>query len=118
MGPKAKTNTISANASHRLISERFRMPLSIPSITDATAIAVMPRIRVICKGVVFEMPNRVSRPAPTCWAPRPSDVARPNRVPNTARTSTTKPGQRLMRSPSSGYSAEAGRSGRPLRNAK
>ena len=82
-----------------LISDRRFTPLSTPATTLNVAIAVMIRISTILVVVVAGMPNRKFSPAVACSAPKPSEVASPKMVANTARMSMIWPGQPQMRSP-------------------
>ncbi len=102
LGPRAKTTTSSRKASHRLIIDRRRMPLSMPESTLTSATAVIRMMMIDCT-VAFEgMPKTWLSP-PLIWrVPRPSEVARPKIVPKMARMSTTFPGQPKARSPRRG----------------
>ena len=79
--------------------------------TETVATAVMAAMRMICVGVVIAIPKSCARPALTCWAPIPSDVATPVSVAMIASTSITSPVKPQTRSPSSGCSSERKLSG-------
>src|SRR5699024_12424004 len=53
VGPKKNTKSMSANAIHRSINDRMRIPLSLPSITEVTATAVMASTMMTCRAVVY-----------------------------------------------------------------
>lgn len=102
LGPTAKMNASRMKASHRLITESRRMPLSIPAITLYRAIPVITMMMIDWVSELLGIPVTWVRPLLIWSVPRPSEVARPKMVPKTARMSTMWPGQPNARSPSSG----------------
>ena len=118
LGPNTKTTPSSRNASHRLMTDSRRMPLSMPDSTLNRAMPVMTMMMIDWTVELLGIPKTWLSPPLICSVPRPRDVASPKMVPNTARMSTMFPGQPKARSPIRGYRAEAGRRGRPLRKAK
>ncbi len=85
-----------------LISDSTFTPPSSPRSTETSATAVIAEISSTSVVELTGTPNSSLSPALAWVAPKPSEVARPNSVANTARMSITWPGQPQIRSPSSG----------------
>ena len=72
-------------------SEMMRMPLPTPETAESVATIEMITIRMTCVITPGSIPNRWLRPVAIWLTPRPSEVATPNTVPNTASRSTAWP---------------------------
>ncbi len=85
-----------------LITDRRRMPASMPSITLVMATPSTTAMTASCIHKVFGKPHREFSPAVIWVAPKPMEVASPNSVPNTARMSIAWPRGPYIRSPMMG----------------
>ena len=63
-------------------------PFLSPVIIEIVAIIVIHTIDAICTGVEFGKPVKVSKPEQNCFAPKPREVASPNKVARAASEST------------------------------
>ena len=95
-----------------LTSDNTLTPPSRPRSTEISATAVMDPIRITIAAEPVPQPYRKSNPASACVVPKPSEVASPNSVANTASVSMTCPHQPQIRSPRMGKNAERRVSGR------
>jgi hypothetical protein len=99
-----------------LVLDSHWIPLATPDTADTTKAAVRTAMMPIRTALpVGPMPATISRPVRICRAPRPSDVADPNRVAKMAKMSMTLPRPPLARSPRMGSNAAEISCSRPLR---
>jgi succinyl-CoA synthetase beta subunit len=96
------TNTSNNNANSILMLLSIFTPPSSPRTTESTANIVTPKIIANWVGMAFSTPNKNDKPLAACCAPNPNDVAKPNKVANTANKSIIWPTQPQTRSPNSG----------------
>ncbi len=103
VGPTTNRNSTSSAAAMALALERYLMPRSTPDTADSTKQPVSTAITTTARVLLPPpRPKMSSIPPVICSAPRPSDVAEPNRVAKMAMTSIALPGPWVARSPSSG----------------
>ena len=103
VGPTTNRKNTSRPAAMALALDRYLMPLSTPDTADTTKHAVSTAITMTARvSSPPPSPKTLSMP-PVIWrAPRPSEVAVPNRVAKIARTSMALPGPPATLSPRSG----------------
>ena len=118
VGPTTNTNRARATASTILILDRYWIPFEMPETADRMKQIVNTVIRMTLK-VLPTLPAqpRIRTPSAICKAPRPSEVAEPNKVAKMAKTSTILPAApTACRLPSSDSKTAEIVRGRPLRN--
>ena len=115
VGPTTKRKKTSSSAAMALALERNCTPFSTPVTADATKQLVRTAITPTVTQLELPVPNTSSRPPVICRAPRPREVAEPNRVAKIAITSIALPGPSVARLPSSGPNAPDTRLPAPLR---
>jgi hypothetical protein len=98
VGPTMMTKASSRPASPILMLLSTFTPPSRPRTTEISAIAVTPMMIATWVAMPSSMPNRNLKPLAACWAPKPSEVARPKIVASTASVSTRCPNQPQERS--------------------
>ena len=116
VGPTMKTNRASATASTMLMLDSHWMPFATPETADSTKAAVRTAMMPTRTPLpVSPRPATICRPDSIWRAPRPSEVAEPNRVAKIANMSMALPPSPWAWRPRSGSKAELISWRRPLR---
>jgi hypothetical protein len=103
VGPTTNTKNASSAAAAAFAFDRYLMPRSTPETAEITKHKVRTAITTTARVLLPPpSPNTSSMPPVICSAPRPSDVAEPNRVAKIATTSMALPGPSDARRPNSG----------------